>query len=263
MIDFHVHTDASFDCETPVDAVCQSAIAAGLSGLCITDHVEMVDDEAHIRAAAEASLKNCRRAQEQYGHRMQVFTGIELGEPLYNLPLCNDIVSKGQYDFVLVSIHRLGEEPDYYFQDFAPPSGISQADWIQRELARYFDEVLRTVQWGKFHALAHLTYPFRYLPADYRYDYRFWQDQIDAILSEMARRGLALEINTAGLRTPMGLTQPDWPIIQRFRELGGEYVTFGSDAHLPQQVGAGLEEAARLARQAGLRPYPIQNRSNL
>ncbi len=90
------------------------------------------------------------------------------------------------------------------------------------------------------------------MPADRRpADYNRWQAVIDEILRELAVRGLALEINTSGLRGPIGQTQPDAPLIRRFRALGGEYLTIGSDAHTPGDVGAGWKTATRLAQEAG------------
>ena len=109
-------------------------------------------------------------------------------------------------------------------------------------------------QWGRFHSLAHLTYPFRYFPEDKRpADYRRWEDTIDAILKTIIQKSIALEINTSGLRQTIGKTLPDLPIIRRYRELGGEAITLGSDAHRPVDVAANIGDGLYLAKQAGFR----------
>ena len=82
-------------------------------------------------------------------------------------------------------------------------------------------------------------------------DFSRWQDRIDAILRQLAVKGLALEINTSGLRQPGGTTHPPLSLVRRFRQLGGEFITIGADAHRPEDVGTGLEQAAALAREAG------------
>ena len=245
-VDFHTHTAASFDSEAPIDDMCEAAMATGLSALAITDHVELVDYLADgMDRTAAVSFAAAEAAARRYAGRLRIARGIELGEPLYDLPLAERLLTERPYDFVLASVHRLREEPDYYFWDFADKD-------IGREMERYFEEVLATVRWGRFHSLAHLTYPFRYMPADRRpADYNRWQAVIDEILRELAVRGLALEINTSGLRGPIGQTQPDAPLIRRFRALGGEYLTIGSDAHTPGDVGAGWKTATRLAQEAG------------
>ena len=73
----------------------------------------------------------------------------------------------------------------------------------------------------------------------------------EAILRQLAVKGLALEINTSGLRQPGGTTHPPLSLVRRFRQLGGEFITIGADAHRPEDVGTGLEQAAALAREAG------------
>ena len=41
-------------------------------------------------------------------------------------------------------------------------------------------------------------------------------------------------------------------VARRYRELGGECMSIGSDAHKPADVGGGLPEAAGMIRDAGL-----------
>ncbi|MCL2488260.1 MAG: histidinol-phosphatase HisJ family protein [Oscillospiraceae bacterium] len=251
--DCHVHTCHSYDCETPPEALCEAALAAGLAGIAVTDHVETQGISAPgMEQSAADSFAAAKKLRAAYAGRLTVLCGIELGDPLSDLPRAERVLAARPYDMVLASVHSTPEGLDYYYFDF------SNAD-IGAEISRYFDTVLRTAEWGRFHALAHLTYPFRYLPADkYPANYDPWQSQIDAVLLALAGRGLALEINTAGLRGPCGsndprkLTSPDFPIIKRFRELGGRRVTLGSDAHCAGDVGLGLAEAAVLAWEAGL-----------
>ena len=74
---------------------------------------------------------------------------------------------------------------------------------------------------------------------------------LDAILRTLARSGKALEINTSGLRQPYGMCLPHEPIVRRFKELGGEYISLGSDAHSVQDVGKNLSDGAALAKLCG------------
>ena len=63
--------------------------------------------------------------------------------------------------------------------------------------------------------------------------------------------GTALEVNSSGLRYPERETYPGPWVVARFRELGGERVTVGSDAHMPESFAFGLEEAADIVAAAG------------
>ena len=130
------------------------------------------------------------------------------------------------------SQHKLGDDVDYYFYDY------TNVD-VGEAMDRYFDATLKLVEWGRFHSLAHLTYPFRYIPPVFR---------------AMAQRDIALEINVSGLRNPrLNSAHPDLPLVRRFRELGGEKITVGADAHRPEDVGAHIRDGLHIAEEAGFR----------
>ncbi len=253
LVDFHMHTAASEDSDAPAVEMCEAAVQRGLAAVAITDHVEMLRyrEDGYDMAAAQSWAASGEMAA-QFAGRLRVARGVELGQPLYNLAESERLLSEHAYDFVLASQHQLDDGLDFYFYDYTSVD-------VTATMARYFDAVYQMVQWGKFHSLAHLTYPFRYLPPEKRpADYAAWQPQIDAILRTLAQKGLALEINTSGLRNPaLRTTHPDLPIVRRFRELGGEHITVGADAHIPADVGAHIPDALALARAAGFDHYTV------
>ena len=249
LTDMHVHTDASEDSDAPIRSMCDAAVAQGLEVLAITDHAEIVgyQENGYDRTVVQ-SWKESGEVAAEYDGRLRIARGIELGEPLYDLNITQDILGRHTFDFVLGSMHKLGDEADYYFYDYTGRD-------IGREMEKYFEAVLDMVRWGGFHSLAHLTYPFRYMPEDRRpADYRRWQGQLDDILRLLVQKGLALEINTSGLRSAsICRPSPELPVVKRFRELGGELITVGSDAHRPQDVASHIPYAIEMAREAGFR----------
>ena len=82
----------------------------------------------------------------------------------------------------------------------------------------------------------------------------------DAAASRLAERGKALEINTSGLRGPIGETSPTLKYVKRFRELGGEYVTLGSDAHVTNHLGCAIPARQELLRDCGFRYFTTFDR---
>ena len=76
-------------------------------------------------------------------------------------------------------------------------------------------------------------------------------EYIDEILKNVIARGKGIEVNTSGLRQGIGATMPGLRTLKRYRELGGTVITVGSDAHRPQDVGADLDGAAKLLKEAG------------
>jgi histidinol-phosphatase (PHP family) len=248
LIDYHTHTKYSPDSDADILSVCNAAVEAGLLKLAITDHIEIPAffEDGYDKTIA-LSFEKAGEMQAIFKDRLDVLQGIELGEPHHDLNTTEQLLGKYDFDFVLGSLHNLKDETDFYHYDF---TGVD----VRSLMDRYFAELLEMVRWGKFHSLAHLTYPFRYIPkGEYPEDYSFWHDMIDDILRLLAEKGIALEINTSGLRQPIGKTIPDPPIIRRFRELGGEMVTIGSDAHDPSDVGKNISDGLKVAVEAGFR----------
>ena len=124
---------------------------------------------------------------------------------------------------------------------------------IDAILNEYFDEILKMIEWGNFDILAHLDYPIRYIVGVKKYplDFSKFSGKVDEILKLLAEKNKALEINTSGLRQPLGRVLPGEDIVRRFKELGGEMVTVGSDAHFDYDVGAGVEEGMNIAKRCG------------
>ena len=119
-------------------------------------------------------------------------------------------------------------------------------------LEDYFDDLLAVAKWGRFSVIGHLTLPVRYmlrrgLPQP---DLAACGDRIDGVLRCLAETGRGLECNTSKGGSPR---LPEGDILRRYRELGGEIITLGSDAHTPECVGAGIREAQELLRECGFR----------
>ena len=153
-----------------------------------------------------------------------------------------------KYDFILGSIHNLPDKEDFYYMNFDDES----IDYMDL-LGQYFEWVLKLAEWGNFDSLAHLTYPLRYIVGNYGkpVDMSRFNEIIDEILITLVRNEKALEINTSGLRKPIGETSPTEDIVKRFNQLGGKYITVGSDAHYAEHLGAGIEEGYKIALRSG------------
>ena len=78
-----------------------------------------------------------------------------------------------------------------------------------------------------------------------------YQKKIDQILSLLAEKDKALEINTSGLRQKLKRTLPDESIVMRYKELGGKLITIGSDAHYAKHLGLGIGKAMDMAKRCG------------
>ncbi len=250
MIDLHMHTDNSFDGNYSATSMCESAVENGLETIAFTDHFDVDFFEAHnLASRQEKSHADTRNAKEAFKDKINLLVGIELGQPTYDLELTEKSLKKYDYDFVIGSIHNPRNQPDYGDFNYSE----MDIDEVYRMLDNYFEELLLLAKWNGFDTFAHLTYPLRYIMGNHgvKVELDRYDEIIDEILRTLVKNGKALEINTSGLRQKIGLTMPTVDYVRRFKELGGEYLTLGSDAHFTEHVGAGIEQGYEIAQSAG------------
>lgn len=249
-MDLHTHTDNSPDGHHSPMYMCESAELKGLRAIAFTDHCE-VDSyyKDHYDRACYQSYFEMVKARSAFMGKLIVAAGIELGQPGYDTKLADEILAARDYDVVIGSVHNLRDREDFYFMDY---TGKTAAD-MDPLLEEYFKELHTMAQWGNFDIFAHLTYPLRYIVGENHIpvNLKKYDDIIQETLKLVAEKGIALEINTSGLRQPIGQTLPTLEYVKRFKDLGGEYITIGSDSHFAEDVGKGIEEGMALAAEAG------------
>lgn len=256
--DMHMHSDNSFDAENSVREMCRGAIEKDISTIAITDHMEAPEIKLGDRSVfgnmikqITKSVSDVEAAAKEFEGKLKVLKGIEVGEPMHEPKLTKKAMAIADYDFVLASIHNVKGVEDFYYLEYDESN-------VPSLLKRYFDELLDTAKNADFDSLAHLTYPTRYIISrtDIRPDLDEYAGVIDNILKILVERDKALEINTSGLRT-IGITMPDINIIKRFKELGGKYVTIGSDAHSVSKLGYGIEKGIEIAKTCGFDYFTV------
>lgn len=256
--DTHIHSDNSFDAENSVLELCQSALEKGISIIAITDHMEAPEIKLGDRSVFGNLIKQISKSAEEVdianelmNGQLKVLRGMELGEPLHEPKQTKKAMAIADFDFILASIHNIKDTEDFYYLEYNENN-------VTDLLNRYFDELLDTAQNADFDSLAHLTYPLRYIieRTDIRPDLNEYSLVIDNILKALVKRDKALEINTSGIKS-MGVTMPDINVVKRFKELGGKYVTIGSDAHKRTDVGCNIEKGIETAKTCGFDYFTI------
>lgn len=250
-VDTHSHTVRSFDGTYTADEIAEASIEKGLQTIAITDHVEMDWFYGHDREYNKTcynSYADVVKAKEKYKDKIEILVGIELGEPCYNLELTEKILVKHNYDMVIGSLHNLRDWDDFSQLDYVN-DGID----IYKMLHTYYEDQKEMVQWGGFDTLAHIIYPMRYMWTKHqmRVDKSKIKKDVDELLALLAEKDIALEINTSGLRQALKTTLPDVDYIKRFKELGGKHVTCGSDSHTTYEMGAGIHDGWKIAKECG------------
>ncbi|MBQ9993575.1 MAG: histidinol-phosphatase HisJ family protein [Clostridia bacterium] len=249
--DSHMHSRFSFDGKHSIKELCAEGLRKNLLAVAITDHCELTvsGDMTHWSHRDMClSRMGARRQKRRMGGKMTVCVGLELGQPMHNIPQQKDILRRGNYDFVLASVHYLRDGRDFYYLNYT--DGTSDAHEVYD---KYLTELLETARDADFDSLAHMTYPLRYIIGRDKVDFDEtpYLARYDEILSLLVQRGKALEINVSGYRRENGFPLPTPDIVRRYKELGGKYITLGSDTHRIGDLAVGIEEGAQIARDAG------------
>ena len=251
-LDSHLHSTLSPDSDVFIDVYAEQAVARGIAELAITDHVDFEPGAPAYGYATFADRERIvRQAAERWGPRgVAIRFGAEL---TYDRSWEADIrehLARHRYDFTIGSVHDRVDSP------YAP--GRVQS-WVQGKtlaeiVAPSFDEVQAAARSGLFDALGHLDVVKRYLhPFVTKDDLAAAPELYEPILRALVESGTALEINTSGLRHPVGETYPSSAIVCRFGEMGGRAVTVGSDAHRAEHFGWALADGYQYAMDGGFR----------
>ncbi len=242
MFDFHMHSRVSFDGHDTGEALAKTAAARGLKEICFTDHLDY-DPLGKMGILAF----DTEAYHAEYDHLevpgLTIRRGMEFGMDRKNVAQFEKDLQRRPFDFVLGSIHFV-DDLDVYFDEFWAGKTVFQAE------RRCLEETLACVQLhDNFDVLAHLTYISKTHahPAPRPVPYGEHRELIDEILRQLALRGKGLELNTSGLDRCGGFL-PTADIFRRFKELGGEIVTIGSDAHRCERVGQYSFEACEILK---------------
>ena len=172
---------------------------------------------------------------------------MEIGEPNEHPDAVAALLGANEFDFVLGSLHFVDGVPDFsrrYFSDQTLEEGVTS----------YFTALEDQAATGDFDVLAHFDIITR---AAYRAfgsaipDYGPYEEIVRRVLRVLVERGKGLEVNTASVYRGMGDFAPILQVLRWYRDLGGEIVTVGSDAHTVGDVGASYGAALRIVRAAG------------
>ena len=245
LTDVHTHTSFSPDGQGEMEEMLKTAHSLGAAYYGISDHFDfdmIVNniplEKAHwIHTPVDAYFQAGRKLQKEYAGKMHVLIGAEFGytdNPLAH-KMYAEAVEKYAPDFIIHSVHTLP------VGDYAYGYGYTDANGKVRDKQEVYEEYLGLVRRSldaqyPYDILGHVCYCTRYAPyEDRRMLWKDFSQSLDDILSTVISKGKILEINSSNKQGP-ALTLPDTDILERYYELGGRKVSFGSDAHFPSRV---------------------------
>lgn len=244
--DYHMHTLFSADGQAAIGEMCEAAIQRGLQEVCLTEHVDWLPwDETRDYFNPSAYVPAALQSRADFAGRLSIRIGLEISEPHLMPAEVKALLEAWPFDFVLGSAHWIDQSGTFMTELYQ----VHSVEHVERE---YFLRVLELAQQGDFDSVGHLDLVRRYRPKELGpFDTWTHAEVIRAILQTLVQRDKAFEINTSPLRRGCDATCPDLTVLRWYKELGGEKVTVGSDAHRPEQIATGFEVAADMLRAAG------------
>ena len=252
--DYHVHSGFSFDSDETLDNIITKAISLGMKQIAITDHQDFnwpVPGESPSIPVADY-FSAIDSAREKHAGQIHILKGIELGLMNGTKTQCQNLIASNAFDFVIGSCHIV-DNMDPYYTEF----------WKERKDRAAFELYFHTLLDGlkmfdSIDTLGHMDYIVRYSPnKDTNYSAADYTDVIDEILNFIINKNIKLEINTANLAKGFTFPNPHTDIIKRYKELGGEYVTVGSDAHKACDIGYGFDKIREITDKYCLKIFTI------
>lgn len=260
--DMHMHTWFSTDSEACPRDMADEAVRKGLKTICFTDHFDKDDLEWGEEGIfdMDAYFVEMQKLQEEYAGKLNIRIGIELGLRTYLKDYYEELTKKYPFDFVIGSVHNVPYKKDaegniLYTDPAAEKLFTDRTD--KKAYRLMMETTLENVRTSDcFQTLGHLDYVVRYGKSrEKEYSYTDYADIIDEILKLLIEKEKGLEVNSAGLKYGLPFAHPHPDVLKRYRELGGEIITIGADAHKPEHIAYDFAKAEEILKSCGFKYY--------
>ncbi|MGM9941606.1 MAG: histidinol-phosphatase HisJ family protein [Bulleidia sp.] len=264
--DYHIHTEFSDDSKERMENQIERAIELGLDEICFTDHVDYgikkdwsegniqyrggdgissSPDSMEPMANVDypAYFKKIDSMRKTYDGRIRIKKGLEFGIQTITVDRYGSLYEtwKDQLDFTLLSMHQV-DNLEFWNQEFM--KGKTQKEYNEK----YYREILDVQKrFSDYCVLAHLDLLVRYDPKGI-YPFENVKDMVAEILKQAIRDNKGIELNTSSWHYGLVDTQPSRAILKLYRDLGGEIITIGSDAHSTKYLADHLDDARRILK---------------
>ena len=259
LYDNHNHSQFSFDGgRTSVGKTVNSAIGKGLAGICFTDHCDFfvppmkAQHEEYVPEVFDVEARNAEidKVNVKCPRDFHVFKGIEIGVQKSERDKIAAHLEKYSFDEIIASVHYLDDTDPFW-------GGYYEGKTWRYAYGHYLETLYDEMVWlgDRFDIMGHYDYVTRYAPyPECSILYKDFPDILDSMLRYLAENGKALEINTKTYQDFKGRTPVlDKNILMRYRELGGEIISLGSDSHDADRVGFNFEQTAALVSRCGFK----------
>ena len=226
--DYHVHCNFSPDSKTSMKKMVEAAINLEVKEICFTDHIDYdVSQTDEFVLDYNEYLHTLESAQNKYRDKITIKKGIELGLQPHLIEKYNEDMKNNKFDFIICSQHSIDKNDFYYDDYFKNKTQVEAYEIYYKTLY----EIIKNFQ--NYSVLGHVDLIKRYGNYSSILGDSLFMDIIESILKEVIYNGKGIEVNTSCFRYDLPDLTPSRKIISLYKDLGGEIITTGSDAHSP------------------------------
>ncbi|HEY3932396.1 MAG TPA: histidinol-phosphatase HisJ family protein [Verrucomicrobiae bacterium] len=244
--DYHMHTPLCRHATGEPADYAKHAVETGLTEIGFSDHSPMRQDNFDNWrmnfSQLDEYVEKVRKTQKDFP-QLQIRLALEVDYFPNGEDWICELAAKYPWDYFIGSVH-------YVSDSWAIDDPQKLSEWKSRDSFEvwqiYFERLTKAAESKLFEIIGHADLPkkFGHKPN------RDCTPLYESFLNAAKKFGCAIELNTAGLRKDCKEIYPSREILQLTFQKGVP-ITFGSDAHAPQEVGMNFSEAIQLARDAG------------
>jgi len=246
--DMHTHSENSHDSICKIEDMVISQIKKGMHIFAVTDHADIDSYKDYdIFTPIQRTYETVKELRKK--HNIRLLSGVEISEGIWHPEISAKMKSLCDYDVIIGSVHCVRYKnmtQAYSTIDFSK----FYEDEINEFLDAYFNDLLEVTEFEDFDILAHLTCPLRYITGKYGFkiDLSMFDAVIEKILKNIIKRDIALEINTSSYAV-LNDFMPTRDIIKKYKKMGGEIITLGSDAHTSENASQNFDTAVKFLKE--------------
>jgi len=244
--DYHMHTPLCRHAQGEPVEYAARAVAVGLEEIGFSDHSPMRrDDFDNWRMRLDQLdeyVEKVRRAQKDFP-TLTIKLALEVDYLPGHESWIKDLAARHPWDYFIGSVH-------YVSDSWALDNPEEIRKWSERDpfdvWKIYFDRLGMAAESQLFEIIGHADLPKKFNI----YPKQDVTPLFRGFVEKAARAGVAMELNTAGLRKDCREIYPSRAFLEQAARRRIP-ITFGSDAHAPGEVGSDFAAAVELARAVG------------
>ena len=249
IVDYHVHTFYSPDSNAKMQDYIEAALAKNINEICFTDHTDIdVQSGISVTKSDYYGVKNDIDALDKKGITVKFGAEIGLSSNDDCIKQNDEIIAQHDFDFIIASVHLVDGLDPYL------PAYFSARN-EKHIYSDYIDAIYKGVlKSDNYSTVGHYDFPLKYNPTGLKeINFKYIKDSLEPLFKHVIQKGKCIEINTSTFRKighPIGQD-----VINFYAQLGGEYITIGSDSHYSETLGSYFAEACAMAKNAGIKYF--------